>query len=471
MPRCSNCGRLNPDVATFCQDCGTHLESKAGGEAEVGTGSAPVGVPGADSGPGQGQPPPSGSGPEGAGRASADEGQGRCSACGTSNPVGMIFCRQCGGRLPDNGEASPAPSIACPSCGRSTPSGFNFCQHCGFRLADGDAPEPAAPPTPPSGIPVSTASEPLPSTPTNRPRPTGRSRTPSMGVAPVAPVPSVVSPVAPQRHGSEGTPVAPASPVMTSSGYRGGAAQATPMSIPNAVAGTIARDRSPASGFSSGRPTEAPPFKLVSVNRDGSDGVTFPVVGERLDIGRRTGTLLFEDDGYLSDRHVRLERRNGDYYLVDLDSLNGVYVRIREKEELRDGIRALVGMEVLRFELISEQERDPAPAVEHGVLVFGTPPKLPWARLRQVTTAGICRDVFHLYRAEVVVGRESGDIVFSDDDFMSRMHAAIRNEGGKAWLVDLNSSNGTYIQVYKERLLRPGDFIRLGDQLLRYEAV
>lgn len=243
------------------------------------------------------------------------------------------------------------------------------------------------------------------------------------------------------------------------------------MSVPNAVAGIIAQDGSGPGRLPAGSPAEAAPFKLVSVNRDGSDGVTFPVVGERLDVGRCTGTLLFEDDGYLSDRHVRLERRDGSYHLVDLDSLNGVYVRIREKEELRDGIRLLVGMEVLRFELISEQERDPAPAVEHGVLVFGTPPKLPWARLRQVTTAGICRDVFHLYRAEVVVGRESGDIVFSDDDFMSRMHAAVRNEGGKAWLVDLNSSNGTYIQVDKERLLKPGDFIRLGDQLLRFEEV
>jgi pSer/pThr/pTyr-binding forkhead associated (FHA) protein len=259
--------------------------------------------------------------------------------------------------------------------------------------------------------------------------------------------------------------------VLTSSGFKGSTAQATPMSVPNAVVGTIAQDGSAPGRLPAPHSAVTALFKLVSVNRDGSDGVSFPVTGERLDIGRRTGTLLFEDDGYLSDRHVRLEQRDGKYHLVDLDSLNGVYVRIRQKEELRDGIRILVGMEVLCFELISEQERDPAPAVEHGVLVFGTPPKLPWARLRQVTTAGMSRDIFHLYRAEVVVGRESGDIVFSDDDFMSRMHAAIRNEGGKAWLVDLNSSNGTYLQVDKERLLEPGDFIRLGDQLLRFEAV
>ena len=236
----------------------------------------------------------------------------------------------------------------------------------------------------------------------------------------------------------------------------------------SSAAGTIADFSGTSQG--SARPAIGQPAaRLIAVNRDGSDGVVFPVLGERFDIGRCTGTLLFEDDGYLSDRHVRLQLRQGHYHLVDMDSLNGVYIRIRNNEELRDGNRILVGMEVLRFELISEKERDPEPAVEHGVLVFGTPPKLPWARLRQFTTAGIVRDVYHLYRAEVVVGRESGDIVFSDDDFLSRMHAALRNEGGKAWLVDLNSSNGTYLQVDGERPLSSGDYLRMGDQLLRFE--
>ncbi len=291
-----------------------------------------------------------------------------------------------------------------------------------------------------------------------------------MGVAPVVEPARARSPVAHGVSSSGAVPRTPAPPVLTSAGFKGGSGAPTPMGAPSAVAGVIARQEAAPRQMSIEGTSESAPFRLVSVNRDGSDGVAFPVVGERLDIGRSTGTLLFEDDGYLSDRHVRLERRQGGYHLVDLDSLNGVYVRIREKEEILDATRLLVGMEVLRFELISESERDPAPAMEHGVLVFGTPPKLPWARLRQVTTAGICRDVYHLYRSEVVLGRESGDIVFSDDDFMSRVHAAIRNENGRAWLVDLNSSNGTYIQVQGERLLRPGDFIRLGDQLLRYES-
>lgn len=379
-----------------------------------------------------------------------------CTSCGTTNPTGMTFCRQCGGRLEEN-EALPE-TVACPRCGRATPAGFNFCQHCGHKLAGVEL-APSAPPTPPSGLPVSTSSQ--PGTPAPHSGSSGgKIRTPAgMGVVPPVSTPS----------GSGMGPLVQAPPpVFTASGYRGGTGPETPANMPNAVAGVIATSPAP------GRPppgpiTAQPPCRLISVNRDGSDGVSFPVAGERFDIGRITGTLLFEDDGYLSDRHVRLELRGSVYHLVDLDSLNGAYVRIRRKEELRDGLRILVGMEVLRFELISEGERDPSPAVEHGVLVFGTPPKLPWARLRQITTAGICRDVYHLYRAEVVVGRESGDVVFSDDDFMSRMHAAIRNEGGKAWLVDLNSSNGTYVQVDGERALESGDFIRLGDQLLRFQ--
>lgn len=257
----------------------------------------------------------------------------------------------------------------------------------------------------------------------------------------------------------------------TAPGHRGISSQETPAGWPDQAAGTIGRDRStpPPPIGPSPSPALRALARLVSVNRDGSDGVVFPVTGERFDIGRRTGTLLFEDDGYLSERHVRLERRQGRFVLMDLDSLNGVFFRIRQKEELYPGARILVGMELLRFDLVPEHERDPAPAMEHGVLVFGTPPKLPWARLRQLTTAGITRDTYHLYRAEVVLGRESGDILFSDDDFMSRMHAAVRNEGGKAWIVDLNSSNGTYLQVRGERTLAAGDYLRLGDQLLRFE--
>jgi pSer/pThr/pTyr-binding forkhead associated (FHA) protein len=114
-------------------------------------------------------------------------------------------------------------------------------------------------------------------------------------------------------------------------------------------------------------------------------------------------------------------------------------------------------------------ERDAPPAVQHGVLLFGSPPRQVWGRLRQLLTTGQTRDVIHLSRPDVIIGREDGELRFSDDEFMSRRHASLAHRDGRAHLADLGSSNGTYVRLRAERELRPGDLVRLGDQLLRFE--
>jgi len=52
--------------------------------------------------------------------------------------------------------------------------------------------------------------------------------------------------------------------------------------------------------------------------------------------------------------------------------------------ELADGNLILVGKQVLRFEFLSDVEKTLRPAVEHGIVLFGTPLKAPWGRLRQL---------------------------------------------------------------------------------------
>jgi len=103
------------------------------------------------------------------------------------------------------------------------------------------------------------------------------------------------------------------------------------------------------------------------------------------------------------------------------------------------------------------------------VLIFGSPLRTPWCRLRQFTVAGISRDIYHLYRAKVTVGREEGDIIFPDDEFMSRRHLVCSMVDGTAKVEDLGSSNGTYLRIRERVDLTPGDMIRIGDQLLRFE--
>jgi pSer/pThr/pTyr-binding forkhead associated (FHA) protein len=208
---------------------------------------------------------------------------------------------------------------------------------------------------------------------------------------------------------------------------------------------------------------------LVAVNRDGSDGRIIEIGAETFDIGRSEGSLNFADDPYLAARHARLIAAGGKVVVRPLDAVNGVFVRVQSCD-LLPGDSFLVGKELLRYEPLAPEERDLPPLIEHGVRIFGSAPREAWGRLRQLTIAGTARDVWHLTRPELVLGREEGDVTFPDDEFMSRRHAAVKRIGSKARLEDLGSSNGTFVRVRGDRELKSGDLLRIGDQLLRYES-
>lgn len=210
--------------------------------------------------------------------------------------------------------------------------------------------------------------------------------------------------------------------------------------------------------------------RLIAVRRDGTDGATYEITSAQFDIGRTEGDLTF-DDPHLGPRHARISYRDGQHVLMPLETRNGVYVRIRQPAELFDGDQFLIGKQVLRFELPFEVEKNLRPAVEHGVVYFGTPVKPPWGRLRQMTAAGTSRDVFHLTRAEVTLGREQGELVFPDDEFLSRRHAQLAFRSNRVTLTDLGSSNGSFVRLRGQQLLAPGELIRIGDELLRFEPL
>jgi hypothetical protein len=131
----------------------------------------------------------------------------------------------------------------------------------------------------------------------------------------------------------------------------------------------------------------------------------------------------------------------------------------------------LLGLEVLQFQTVSDGERGLGHAIQHGTLLFGSPAIQRRARLCQRTVEGVVRDVYHIHRDETVIGRETGDIVFTADPFLSRRHAALRrNPGtGEFSLTDLDSSNGTYIAIRDDVGLMNGDFVRIGQHLFRVD--
>jgi len=247
---------------------------------------------------------------------------------------------------------------------------------------------------------------------------------------------------------------------------------------------------SPAATFDGSKTTEvlamagstAPKGRLVVIARDGGEGPSHPIL-DQLDIGRSEGDVIIADDRFLSPRHARIVRRAATVFVRDLWSVNGIYRRVKPGEsgeqKLQDQDLILLGQQVLRFEIVKEGEEGFGPAVQHGTLVFGTPVgpqlcSLGGARLVARSTDGVARDVHHLRKAETVLGREQGDVVFTDDPFLSRKHAVIRlrNPDGPNptyTLGDIESSNGTFLRIRGEIEIQHGDELRMGQQLFRLD--
>jgi pSer/pThr/pTyr-binding forkhead associated (FHA) protein len=219
-------------------------------------------------------------------------------------------------------------------------------------------------------------------------------------------------------------------------------------------------------------PARSSPARLVVITQDGSPGRSYEITDLQVDLGRDEGGILLPNDPYVSPRHARLRRQGGQFFVRDLGSVNGVYVRLRRPEKLDHADLVLLGLEVLRFELVSEAEKALGPAMDRGTQVFGSPATTRYARLCQRTVEGVTRDTYSLYRDETIIGRESGDIVFTSDPFMSRQHAAITRDPYDAsfTLKDLGSSNGTYLAIRSEVALQSGDHLRVGQHLFRLEV-
>jgi pSer/pThr/pTyr-binding forkhead associated (FHA) protein len=211
--------------------------------------------------------------------------------------------------------------------------------------------------------------------------------------------------------------------------------------------------------------------RFVVITQDGSPGRSYELTEPQSDVGREEGSILLPNDPYVSPRHARLYQRGGQFFVRDLGSVNGIYVRLRSPKKLQHGDLVLIGLEVLRFELVTDAEKSLGVAVESGTQVFGSPATTRYARLSQRTVEGVTRDIYSLTRDETIIGRESGDIVFTADPFMSRQHAVIsRNPSEDSFSIrDLGSSNGTYVAIRGETELRAGDHVRIGQHLFRLE--
>ncbi|MGZ3428103.1 MAG: FHA domain-containing protein [Polyangia bacterium] len=201
--------------------------------------------------------------------------------------------------------------------------------------------------------------------------------------------------------------------------------------------------------------------KLILIRPDGTEGGQHPLQEGENVIGRGLGSL-FDADGYLSPRHAEIVLNAAGVVVRDTGSLNGVFVKLSDEEELVDGDVFRIGQELLRFDEIA-----PPVPLEDGTDVMGSPNPGYWGRLALIVGRDQDGSAFPLFGDSVTLGRERGDILFPEDGYVSGQHARVELRDGRVYLSDLNSSNGTFVRVRGERVVKPGGAILMGQQLFR----
>lgn len=207
-------------------------------------------------------------------------------------------------------------------------------------------------------------------------------------------------------------------------------------------------------------------YKLISINDDGTDGKAIPLKSAETIVGRE-GDTRFPTDEFLNPKHARLTIESGTLYVEDLHSLNGTYLKLRDEVRLDPGDTFLMGRQVLRFERI-EQDLDSKKTAADGTRYMGSPAPGGDFKILQIGVGNLIQNIYCLPESGVVLGREKGDIIFPRDKFMSGRHARIFTDEAPH-LVDLNSSNGTWIKLWEKAELKKDDYIFMGQQLFRAE--
>jgi pSer/pThr/pTyr-binding forkhead associated (FHA) protein len=79
--------------------------------------------------------------------------------------------------------------------------------------------------------------------------------------------------------------------------------------------------------------------------------------------------------------------------------------------------------------------------------------------------------VFPLEGTQVDIGRSQGDILLAEDYYVSPRHARLVFHGEKWFIRDLQSTNGVYRRLREPHILKDGDLLLLGLEVLQFETV
>jgi pSer/pThr/pTyr-binding forkhead associated (FHA) protein len=227
------------------------------------------------------------------------------------------------------------------------------------------------------------------------------------------------------------------------------------------------------------RPARRPPIGFLTICDDGdSAGEVVRVRGDRLVIGRDHGDLRIPHDPQMSSTHAEIVREASatawQWALVDLDSANGVFIRI-PSTQLKNGDEVSIGSTRLRFDDAALnlpgaiQETGAAmPAKTVGWHAFA-PTDLKASIV--VFRADGSETRHFLDASEVWIGRDAAcPIALLDDPLAELRHARIVRDAKGNWkLVNAGSRNGLWLRTRRHVIETECEF-QLGEQRFVFRA-
>ena len=203
---------------------------------------------------------------------------------------------------------------------------------------------------------------------------------------------------------------------------------------------------------------------LVVVRGEGQEGLSYHLRASEHALGRNAQIQV--DDSFASPQHANLFYRSGELTLRDENSLNGTYLRIRDKAKLAAGDTFIIGDQLLRVEPMPTvgEETDAAGTYFYGSPSFNSP-----FRIVQILEGNV-PGLTHCPRTtRATIGRQGCDINVLNDPFLSEEHCAIEQDADGFSLTDLGSKNGTFVRLKGERPVSHSDYFIVGRRLLRVE--
>lgn len=363
-----------------------------------------------------------------------------CASCDHFNAAGAPKCVSCGAAMDAPGKAAAPAAPPRPQTLSDAPPANTDA------YARQAAPRAAAPPAAPAARPMN--APPIPAA-TRGPAPTAPPNLkPSSPKLPA--VPPTATPV-PLSNPKAPVPAAellkkPSTPGMPAVG-----APKAPAAAPAASGSNAAR------------------FALTVVGGP-AQGQRFRLAGAGFVMGRTRGAILFPDDPFVSAHHATFTVRDGHLYVRDENSSSGIFVTIHGQESIPAKAVFSVGNRCFRFTGPLE-----APAAVAGrPQVYGAP--MPAAQslfgVEELLVGGRPGKAVISSAPLLTIGSAKCDLSFSDQSLAPR-HCELSPTLPTATLRDLSGGLGTYVRIPPalDRLLSPGDRLRVGEQILQVEAI